>query len=642
VGTQCFKMPIEDVQFMMHNNVPDSVQIFANSAQRNYEHYPTPGHYVVQLDEPIRNVFGIEVLDAAIANTMYNVDIHNCMVRIIMVDTVRSLDLSEATDGLLDKDAADQAELAALERVTLSLGHASELRGWLSDSEWSSFAIAVIDSSAYNTHALPSDTGGAIATSSSQRSYVVVETRRRGVPMHRVASTGEPSASSLPVNGSAWVRFDEAWYSVLGGAVSGPNASVTEVVVGDRFAILPVPASEVAVIRQLSEYVSVAPYSAELFDVVTYNLVPVTQEQFKQYTGVNVVAASIVPYAEATSVCPARLIFSIASAVIEVGAYTSFSDVQGALGTALGNIGAPVLTSGTTDSGIAKQGLLRFTAPPGYRLVISTQDSTAASVIGFDMRASTMISKLPRAIRTYGAVRVGGRKAAMYSGVLQDNVSSRLDSPGMINLLGARYVTLRCPEIEQHLGSTGKYDNKYSTGIGVFKLSSPNEIAQVRSDYVNLVRKPFHPIGRVTRLTLRFEIFGGAMYDFKGINNQMLISIKYYSSPSQQGLLGAGQGPSSSLNPDYDPDFLAFLARRDGYAPRLDDPGNDPYDERDEDEDEGPFVDDDDQFGEDDGYGEDVTGIREAAMRRFGATEQRRIAEAQLEDERWRSREWHR
>ena len=137
---------------------------------------------------------------------------------------------------------------------------------------------------------------------------------------------------------------------------------------------------------------------------------------------------------------------------------------------------------------------------------------------------------------------------------------SVIEAPGLINLLGTRFITLRCPEIEDHIGSTGKY-GKYSAGIGVFKFSGTStEMAQLRFDFVSLVRKPFHPIGKLNRLTLRFELSDGTQYDFKGINHQIMLTIKYYVPGMKRGI-GNYKNTNTMLNPDYSPDFMQYMFR---------------------------------------------------------------------------------
>jgi hypothetical protein len=272
--------------------------------------------------------------------------------------------------------------------------------------------------------------------------------------------------------------------------------------------------------------------------------------------------------------------FRVVTCSFEVGNYPSITALQIAFQAALDakNISVRV-GSPTPMATVEKQAKFRLTSYSTVRILISTAQSTARMTIGFDLDASMDVNGTSRTKRTHAAVTVGGQSAPMYTGVMQDDGTFRLDTPGIITLTGMRYITLRCPEIEQHVGAIGKY-GPYSAGIGVFKLLNPNEVAQLRFDYINLVRKPFHPIARLTRLRLRFELPDNVLYDFKGVNHQILITVKYYTPVpiNANANANANQFPYV-LNPDYDPDFMNFVARRKGYADRLDAPGFDPYDE---------------------------------------------------------------
>lgn len=130
----------------------------------------------------------------------------------------------------------------------------------------------------------------------------------------------------------------------------------------------------------------------------------------------------------------------------------------------------------------------------------------------------------------------------------------KLEAPGLVNLFGERYVILRIKEIEDHLlGSYSYIEN--SPGMGIFKLASSfNDVTNLRFDYISLVKKPFHPIGKLSKITLRFETAKGELYDFKGVNHQMLMVIKFMV-PTQKFTFSR-----SLLNPNYDPNFMKYMA----------------------------------------------------------------------------------
>jgi Family of unknown function (DUF5901) len=130
----------------------------------------------------------------------------------------------------------------------------------------------------------------------------------------------------------------------------------------------------------------------------------------------------------------------------------------------------------------------------------------------------------------------------------------KIQAPGIVNLLGYRYLILRCKEMEDHLLGSYAYIN-YTPGIGLFKLaSSYNDVTHLRFDFVNLVRKPFHPIGKLSKLTFRFETQDGNLYDFKGVNHQMLFVIKFLT-PTQKVRFDKG-----ILNPNYNPNFMNYIS----------------------------------------------------------------------------------
>jgi hypothetical protein len=113
---------------------------------------------------------------------------------------------------------------------------------------------------------------------------------------------------------------------------------------------------------------------------------------------------------------------------------------------------------------------------------------------------------------------------------------------------------MRCKEIEDHLLGSSAY-TQYSPGIGLFKLAAATaDITHLRFDFVNLVRKPFHPIGKLSKLSVRFEVRDGLTYDFKGVNHQILFVLKFLVPRTQQ------RPPRSVLNPNYNPDFITYMS----------------------------------------------------------------------------------
>lgn len=110
---------------------------------------------------------------------------------------------------------------------------------------------------------------------------------------------------------------------------------------------------------------------------------------------------------------------------------------------------------------------------------------------------------------------------------------------GIYNLLGDRYIILRCKEIENHIMSSIKSFNavnpetnslqerQYETGIAKFKMSVVG-FREERFDFNTLPPQEFHPIGKLTSLSFSFENQDGREYDFKGVNHTITLAINHY------------------------------------------------------------------------------------------------------------------
>ncbi len=193
-----------------------------------------------------------------------------------------------------------------------------------------------------------------------------------------------------------------------------------------------------------------------------------------------------------------------------------------------------------------KQGIFLIRSS-GY-LVINASIGKLIKQIGFDTLPRIEDSSL------YTPSYVGTNLQVFSGNYNTDTRNYSIQAPGIVNLLGYRYLILRCKEMEDHLLGSYAYIN-YTPGIGLFKLaSSYNDVTHLRFDFVNLVRKPFHPIGKLSKLSFRFETQDGNLYDFKGVNHQMLFVIKFLT-PTQKVSFNKG-----ILNPNYNPNFMNYMS----------------------------------------------------------------------------------
>lgn len=209
---------------------------------------------------------------------------------------------------------------------------------------------------------------------------------------------------------------------------------------------------------------------------------------------------------------------------------------------------------------------LRFSSDVGFFMDMDM--STIRTVIGFDEYATDNNKGYYRRINVNGNKRFFASMPYDQNGRAISDVNNffaststvyRLISPGVVYLLGTRYCILRCDELDDHIHGSRAY-GRWSPGIGVLKMFNVNDVAHQRIDFVNFQRKPFHPIGKLDKLSLRFETSDGQLYDFKGANHLLILSIKFYV-PSQKQTF-----ENSILNPNYKSDYAnVFLGRSIAY-----------------------------------------------------------------------------
>ena len=139
-----------------------------------------------------------------------------------------------------------------------------------------------------------------------------------------------------------------------------------------------------------------------------------------------------------------------------------------------------------------------------------------------------------------------------FNNISQQNI---IISPGIMYFMGHKYIILRCPEIEEHLYRSLSY-SKYNLGLAKFRISSFGYNDE-RVVITKLPIREFHPIGKLGRLSFRFETSDGSLYDFKGVNHNIVFAVYYYE-PIQNDY------PTSSiLNPEYKMNYLDYMYKQE-------------------------------------------------------------------------------
>ena len=188
--------------------------------------------------------------------------------------------------------------------------------------------------------------------------------------------------------------------------------------------------------------------------------------------------------------------------------------------------------------------------------ILDMHQSTMSEILGFD--TYTKMNEPPsfRGQKKYTYVSYNdnfGLEKLYHS--VQNTVDANnfhtIYAPGMMYLLGNKYIVLKCPEIEQHMYRSLSY-SKYNLGLAKIRVNNYG-FNDEKTSFLKVPVREFHPIGKLSRMTLRFETDNGNLYDFKGVNHNIVFALYYYE-PKYENIV-----KHSRLNPDYNPNYINYL-----------------------------------------------------------------------------------
>ena len=190
--------------------------------------------------------------------------------------------------------------------------------------------------------------------------------------------------------------------------------------------------------------------------------------------------------------------------------------------------------------------------------ILDMKRSTISENLGFDLYANqnTQGRYIYKDIYRYN----NDNMVKIFHSVINDNPVKyfndgivdiyKIVSPGIIYFIGNKYIVMKCPEIEEHLYGSLSY-SKYTLGLAKFRVDSVG-INSERLSITKLPVREFHPIGKLAKMTLRFETNNGTLYDFKGVNHNIVFAIYYYEPIQKKFPEG------SLLNPEYKMNYLDY------------------------------------------------------------------------------------
>jgi hypothetical protein len=109
---------------------------------------------------------------------------------------------------------------------------------------------------------------------------------------------------------------------------------------------------------------------------------------------------------------------------------------------------------------------------------------------------------------------------------------SALVTPGYVNLAGStNYVLVRCKEIESYMYRE-RSNESYHAGIGMVRVTSRGYQGQ-RLEFISFPQRTFHPIDKLSQMTIRIERSDGTLYPTRGVDHSLLFVLRYYTNEHQ-------------------------------------------------------------------------------------------------------------
>jgi hypothetical protein len=497
---------MDDVDYLKRHGQDQSFLFLADSAKRDKTVYPSPAEFSVSFNSPFRNVVGFELVEVNVPRTDYIIDsTENTLTYSLTAPTSITAWATEVdpTKRTATFQPGDYNLPQLIEHMNGVLAEVANVHG---DSASLQVAPTTVPSEISNKIRIESSAPFCVLGDAS----TIRSTLGLGDP---VSATGATGYSTVPgyglnfPNGASGVFV--AQEGLIGDGVTFPA------LVG------PLPSGE----NDGSEGV--------------YGSRTVEQHFTAQEAGV---PTSVSAYLASLGTAPA-------------GGWTANVRVTYASNNhaiATGNIVSTGSDFTPSTSALTATG--RFVQGQNYVVEFTPADA------GTDANNCAALwytaSNLPPVAGSYAAV--DGTLVHSGSDFCTDVVAGawgyEVLPPGIVNLRGARYIKVRCPELEQYM-YRDRVGEPTSAGIGMVDLIGYGYQNQ-RYNFVNYPISKFHPIGKIQKLTFRLERPDGTMYDAQGVDNTLLCAITYRVSP--QG----DPAQSYPAAPGYDPDYIKIQQHR--------------------------------------------------------------------------------
>jgi hypothetical protein len=579
-------MSIEDINYLKNNSIKQNYTFLIDSTDRDRDKYPNPNKYVVDFTVPFKNVIGMEIIDASIPRTMYNIDVENNLLYYYLGNDENDPIIK---NGVTEKIACDivTSNCTYIDGYTkITNGAFIELSNNINIYNIYSNYIPGLEINADMNNSFIGGTEIGITYSFKIKAEATYNSSKNNT--YCVFSLGyyhlwkQTKEKYTGMSVSVVKRSTGTLYNIqfiMGdGSVAGDTQVIPDVdlsgevhicwTIFENNWVIYISNSNLSI--NITKNITVAKTIKNVFYVRKFigkSLVaPITNNLngnlYKEFWTADMNAVMYIKdfkiYNRALRA--EEIILCKNNSIFDMPFWYKLYD------------------NSTKNSGSTE--LIDY--PDIFsKLSVDTGDYTLKTLIDiysrlpfiFDMKRSTIYENLgfdlynsinPNYINDryqYKAIYNNNPKMyKMFHSILNTDITKVIltiqydkhiiTSPGIVYLIGNKYIVLKCPEIEEHLFGSLSY-SKYSLGLAKFRVDNVG-INSERLAITKLPVREFHPIGKLSRISLRFETNRGTLYDFKGVNHNIVFAIYYYEPKQNKFPEG------SILNPEYKMNYIDY------------------------------------------------------------------------------------
>lgn len=466
---------MDDIDFLKSQCDRKSIMFFVDSAKRDRNLFPNPNEYAVLFSTPFRNVCKLQVMDASIPRTQYNIESYNnTFVYTIIYDN------GTTEEHTIVIDIGDYDDLQLIDEmnkhlVNLSMDNLSnpgEKRKQFIFKSRNRFQVLMNKSTMKDTLGFDFK---------SQLVFNSVDDKSQYV-MSDLINTLNDENNTIDIMNSEYILY-QRFYADTSGYVDSVSMNIKNV--SELFVM------KVSLIQWVdNHWVTIGSGISNVNEHDTMINV-LFDNTFLNHGNEYYLKCSVFAKQYADSVTTFSVFYHLTNIPLNT-LYIKPND---------GVVFTPDVCSDYVASGFKPNGT----------------DTLAKTVYGFDNPHDIIFRINARIVL----------KTPVYS----------LISPCMYNLIGERYIMLKCKEVEENNTTQRTFhtrdenddvtESQLVNGIAKFKLGVTG-YQDERFDYNSIPSLDFHPIGRLSCLTFRFEKANGELYDFKGINHTLTLLLEYF------------------------------------------------------------------------------------------------------------------